>query len=163
VLHPRDESPRNRSLLSSQGTWTIIQLKALLKPQICHFRVYSSAAHVVKFNPFLVSKFQPEKCGYVKAKMVFLPFMIAFEVEPQTGQKLIFDALSLRKVLISQESSRIKKPIPKDFLFEIALFLEDKKRLDFLVDSHDDFIRFRNSVEAVVKIKPILKEFKESI
>jgi hypothetical protein len=89
--------------------------------------------------------------------------MIAIEVELQTGTKLIFDALSLRKVLISQESSRIKKPIPKDFLFEIALFLEDKKRLDFLIDNHEDFSKFKNSVEAIVKLKPILKEFKESI
>lgn len=70
------------------------------------------------------------------------------------------DIFELRKHLVSQHTKSVKKPVPKDFLFEISLLLASKERFDLLLFDQRSLKRLEEGLESILLMKELLKEMR---
>jgi hypothetical protein len=76
------------------------------------------------------------------------------------GHNLSISLFDLRKYLVSQQTKSLKKPYPKDLLFEISFFLVTKERVDLLLLDNNSLKKLTAGIDAILLLKELLKELK---
>lgn len=86
---------------------------------------------------------------------------VSYSIELKSNSKnLSISIFDLRKYLVSPQSKNVKKPIPKDFLFELSLVLASKERVDLLLPDQRSLKRLAEGFDAILLMKEVLKERK---
>ena len=112
------------------------------------------------FNIFLANRNKLEQYGFSKGHLLL--DKVSYSLELQSESKNIsVDIFDLRKYLVSQQTKSVKKPVPKDFLFEISLLLVSKLRIDLLLPDQRSLKRLEEGFEAIFLMKEVLKEIRK--
>lgn len=110
------------------------------------------------FNAYLTKRSQLSQLGFAKGSLWL--DKSAYSLELKSGEShCALDIFDLRKYLISQATRSVKKPIPKDFLFEVSLLTAAKERVDLLVLDRKSFKKVTEGLTALLNLKDVLREF----
>lgn len=138
---------------------TLTKIKELTTPTQAYFKQHAKGKSTESTSLLTASKGKLEKLGYHKGYFSLdkVVYSLEFVSEGKNISVCLFD---LRKHLVSQQTKSMKKPYPKDFLFEISLFLVSKERIDLLLLDEKSLKKLIAGVEAILLMKEVLKEMK---
>lgn len=128
-------------------------------PTQVYFRTHTKGKSTDSLNLYLATKSKLEQLGYSKGLFSLdkVSYSIDFEGENKKYSISLFD---LRKYLVSQQTRTMKKPYPRDFLFEVSLFLVSKERVDLLLLDSKSLKKLTTGIDAILLLKELLKEIK---
>jgi hypothetical protein len=134
-------------------------MKELCQPLPLYFRSESKVKSNIKFNAFSTKISQLGQLGYHKGHLTLDQSSYTLEfVSDKLSTSL--DIFEVRKFLVSQDASRMKKPYPKDFLFEASILTLPKGRFDIVVPDYKVFSKVKEGVSAILSVKDFISKFR---
>lgn len=131
-----------------------------------HSRLFCKELHTKgKFNPFCINISLSVGFGYQPSTLALNSASYSLELHRSNQASAAagmtsIDIFELRKVLVSQETKLLKKPVPLGFIFELSLVLFSKKRYDLLIANKEDFHKLKAGLEAILTLRDVLLKYK---